>query len=94
MGLNFSLSSVPTVEGISSIVTYISWYRRRSPGDGQTAALGEDEDGPGELVAVPTHDAQLHQVERHSMAVKGRIIAQTGNAKQLGLISHACHLLS
>ena len=91
MGLNFVFVSAHGRD-ISSIVTYISWYRRRSPGDGHTATLGEDNDGCRE---IPRHvNAELHQAERHSMAIESRIIAQTHKAKQLGICSHARHLLS
>jgi hypothetical protein len=84
VGLNFSFSPVPTVEGFSSIVTYTSWCSRwRSPGDGHNATLGEDKDGSRVFPCDIFYD-ELHQAARHSMAVIGRIIAQACNAKQLG----------
>src|SRR5260370_33980666 len=83
VGLNFSFSPVPTVEGFSSIVTYTSWCSRgRSPGDGHNATLGEDKDGSRVFPCDIFYD-ELHHAAMHSIAVIRRIIAPSHNAEQM-----------
>lgn len=83
------LLPVPTVEGISSIVTYCSRSRWRSPGDGHTAAVGESEDGHKESFGLI--DTRLHQADGHSMAIRADRIAQMGQAGGVKPLITSCH---
>ena len=91
MGLNFL--AVPTVEGLSSIVPYSLRSRWRSPGDGHTATLGENRNG-SIAWSYAAADAELPQVDGHSMTVISDFIAHAGGAEPQSSISHARHLLS
>ena len=84
---------MPTVRESLDFSTFIvEWWR--SSGNGHTGASYE-ENGTrdSELVTNLARDGQLHPAKRHGMAVKGRIVAQSGQSQHSG-VSHGCHLLS
>src|SRR3989442_15663876 len=75
------------------ILSYCSWSRGRSPGDGYTTALGEDRQRRMELHGHP-NEANTSQAKGHSMAVHGDGIAQTKGVKLVDAAYHVGHLLS
>ena len=93
MGLNFAFVSAHG-SGYLFNCAYLSWSRRRPPGNGHTAALSEDENWPRELAIGATVEKKLHPVAGHSMAISASFITQSAGAKQISLYSHTCHFLS
>jgi len=59
-------------------------------------ALCEENDWPSNIDSLKkgTLDAQLHHAARQNIAMKGRIVAQSGHIEQSGLISHVGLFLS
>ena len=94
MRLNFRFHQCPRFRVSLACSTFIvEWWR--TPGNGHTDALRHEEiwTGDGELHAERTRTDQLPPAKGRSMAVKGRIVAQSGQSQHSG-VSHGCHLLS
>ena len=91
MGLNFL--AVPTVEGVSSTVSYSLRSRWRSPRNGPTTPPGKHKNGIA-TESDAAAEAEFPQIDGHSMAIISDYIAHAGSTQPLSLISHARHLLS
>ena len=95
MELNFRFRQCPRLRYLLNCHLVIV-ERWRPPGNGHTAALCEENDWPSNIDSLKkgTLDAQLHHAARQNIAMKGRIVAQSGHIEQSGLISHVCLFLS
>ena len=93
MRLNFRFHQCPRFRVLFACSTFIvEWWR--TPGNGHTDALRHEINArDDELHAERTRTDQLPPAKGRSMAVKGRIVAQSGQSQQSG-VSHRCHLLS
>ena len=95
MRLNFHFHQCPRLRVALDCSTFIvEWWR--TPRNGHTDALRHEEiwTGDSNLHTKRTRiDEQLPPAQGRSMAVQGRIVAQSGQSQHSG-VSHRCHLLS